>query len=66
MRTFKNINKSGKCLVCNTNNDGETCLIGVVGTEDDGNMEAKQVHVKCLDLFYYPESNLIAQRVEVK
>ena len=64
MKVFKEINKGSKCLICNTNDDGEVVLIGVVGTEKDGNMEAKQVHLKCLNLYYYPESNVIAQKIK--
>jgi len=45
MKVFKEINKGSKCLICNTNDDGEVVLIGVVGTEKNGNMEAKQVHL---------------------
>lgn len=43
--------------------DKETILIGVVGTEDGGIMQAIQVHVECIDLLYYPEASIIAQKI---
>ena len=64
MRIFKNINKTGKCLICNTDDNGEVCLIGTAGTEDDNIMEAKQVHIKCLELYYYPNAKIIGQNLK--
>lgn len=58
MRSFKHFNNSGdsKCPVCNTNEDKETVLIGIEGTEDGGNIQAIQVHLDCIELIYKPES----------
>lgn len=64
MRIFKNINKAGKCFICNTNEDGECCLIGVAGTSKDNTMQAEQAHIKCLDLFYYKDKKIIAQSIK--
>lgn len=65
MRTFKNFNSYGKsrCPICNSNDDKETVLIGIVGTEKNGNIEAKQFHLECIDLFYYQKENLIAKKI---
>ena len=52
MRTFDHFNKSfgAICPVCQTNKDCETVLVGIPGTESDGNIEAQQIHKKCYDL----------------
>ena len=52
MRVFKNGNWSygAKCPVCGTNKKGEVVLVGMEGTEDDGNIQATQVHMGCLEL----------------
>jgi hypothetical protein len=65
MRVFKkpNLNNNWKCIICNTNEEKEVVLIGIAGTEDGGNIEAEQVHLSCLNLTYYKESSVIAQRV---
>lgn len=63
MRTFKTINKSGKCILCNTNKDGEVTLIPIDGTASDGNEEAKQCHVDCINLRYNKETGILYQKV---
>jgi len=65
MRTFKEMNKSGKetCPICRTQDEGEVVLIGVVGTEKGGNMVANQFHLKCIDLLYDKSAGIIYQRV---
>ena len=50
MKVFKKFNTSTKCPICGTNKEGKAILIPVSGTEEDGNVECKQVHLKCLDL----------------
>lgn len=52
------------CLVCKKPEDKPVILVGIVGTEDGGNMQAKQIHVDCIDLLYYPEHSLLAQKLE--
>jgi len=55
MKIFKNFNKTGKpCLICGTKGDGQVTLIPIDGTEDNGNIQAKQVHIECLELRYDP------------
>lgn len=68
MKIFKHANLSGKstCLLCGEAKDKPVILVGIVGTESGGNMEARQVHVDCIDLLYYPEPGIIAQKVEEK
>lgn len=65
MKVFKSFNQSNEdvCPICGTNEEKETVLIGIVGTEDGGNMEAKQFHLACINLMYYPDENIIAQRL---
>lgn len=52
MRTFEGFNDSNGvvCPVCKTSKNVETVLVPITGTEDDGVMQAKQVHKKCFDL----------------
>lgn len=48
MRTFKGFNQGGEpCPICATRDDRETILIGIVGTQEGYNIEAKQVHLSC-------------------
>jgi len=68
MKIFEHMNTDDKCPICGTNEDKPVTLIGVVGTEEDNNMEAVQIHIDCLDLLYYPKetdfnSGLIVQRI---
>lgn len=66
MRVFEHANLSAKqtCPICKEAVDKPVVLIGIVGTEEGHNMQAVQVHLDCLDLLYYPEHNLIAQKLE--
>lgn len=52
MKTFPSFNQSNNaiCPVCKTNEDCETVLVPIPGTEKGGIMEARQVHKKCYDL----------------
>ena len=58
-----NVEAGEVCPVCKTKEDKPITLIGIVGTEEDGNIQAVQVHVDCIDLLYYPEHNLLAQKL---
>lgn len=51
MRTFKSFNSSGNsiCPICGTNEEKETLLIPIQGTQDGKLMEAAQVHSECLE-----------------
>ena len=65
MRTFKRPNLSGgwKCPVCGTADEKEVVLIGIVGTEDGGNIQAEQFHLSCINLIWDKSHNLIYQQV---
>lgn len=63
MKIFKGMNTEGKCLICQTNEDKPCILIGKHGTQEDNIMQAEQVHVDCIDLIYYPDINVIAQKL---
>jgi hypothetical protein len=53
MRTFKRFNSVGEpCPVCNTRDDKETVLVALAGTQEDGNAEARQVHLECIELWF--------------
>jgi hypothetical protein len=64
MRTFKEGNWShgAVCPICKTADEGEVVLIGIDGTEEGGNMQADQVHMKCLQLRISKEHNIIYMR----
>lgn len=52
MRVFKEMNTTGNdvCPICGTADKKEVVLVGVDGTEKDGTIQARQVHLECLDL----------------
>lgn len=54
------------CPICKTNEDCETVLIKVRGTENDGVCHAKQYHLKCLDLWVDEDCNIIYQNLNVR
>lgn len=64
MKIFEHINKKDTCLVCCTSEDKPVTLIGVVGTEEDHIIQAKQVHVDCINLFYYPKEKIFVQKLK--
>ncbi len=50
MREFEHPNMNGFiCPLCKTNNDEPVFLVPIPGTEEDGLVQAKQVHSKCLN-----------------
>jgi hypothetical protein len=51
MRTFEhpNFGEYDKCPICGTNRDEEVILVAVKGTSDGYNIQAVQVHTKCLE-----------------
>lgn len=65
MKIFQHANLEGKntCLICEKAKDKPVVLIGISGTEKGNNMQANQVHVDCLELLYYPDHKLIAQKL---
>ena len=51
MRIFEHPNMEGfKCPICGTAEDKPVVLIGIDGTEEDGNIEARQYHLSCIEL----------------
>lgn len=65
MRTFDHPNTSSgwKCPICNTSEDKPVVLIGIVGTEEDRNMEAEQFHLDCINLYYYKEQKMLTMKI---
>ena len=63
MRTFKEPNwtDNNKCPICHTTEIAPVMLIPIVGTQDGNNVQAIQVHEKCIEegMWYYPEYNTI-------
>lgn len=55
MKVFEHPNTSSgwKCPICHTDNDSPITLIPIYGTESGNNIQAKQVHVKCIELAIY-------------
>lgn len=64
MKIFKHYNQDAKepCIICQTKDDKECVLIGIVGTEEGHNMQAIAIHLDCLDLYYYPTMKIIAMK----
>lgn len=52
MRIFEKPNTSNgwKCSICKRNTESPVVLVGISGTEEDGNIEAEQIHVSCIEL----------------
>lgn len=65
MRAFQgpNLSNNWHCPICNTQEDKETVLIGIIGTEDNNNMEAEQFHLDCINLLYDKKLNIIYQKL---
>jgi len=62
MRIFNKFPEKEKCPICRTNEQGECVLIGIDGTQEDNNMEAKVFHLKCIELIYYSKHNTIGMK----
>ena len=53
MRAFEHPNMNNfKCPICKTADDKPVVLIGIAGTENGGNIEAKQFHLDCINLTF--------------
>jgi hypothetical protein len=50
-RTFDSFPSSSVCPICRSSKDSPCVLVAIEGTEDDGIVQAKPVHVKCAELF---------------
>lgn len=65
MRVCKNGNwKNDSCIVCGTKDKGEVVLVGIAGTESEGNMQARQAHLKCVNLMFDKKWKFIYQKVK--
>jgi len=57
MKSFPfNHSESEVCPICGTADIKEATLIPIVGTEEDNNMQAIQVHVDCLSQLVYDKA----------
>lgn len=64
MRVFEHPNMEGfKCPVCGTSDDFPVVLIGIYGTQEGFNVQAEQIHLKCLELTWYRDEGLIAMQI---
>lgn len=63
MKIFEEFPEQDTCPICRTNKPGKCCLIGIAGTQEGHNIEAKVFHVDCLELLYYEENGIIAMKV---
>jgi len=65
MRTFKepNLTNDWKCPICNKADKKEVVLIGIAGTEDDGIVEAEQIHLNCISLIYDKQHKVLFQHL---
>ena len=45
---FKFQKGSDVCPICNTEDEKDAMLVGIVGTEDGSNIQAIQVHLECI------------------
>ena len=64
MRVFKNANwENDSCMICGAKDEGEVVLVGIAGTESEGNIQARQAHLKCLNLLYDKQYGFIYQKV---
>ena len=60
MRLFPHPNFPWTCPICGKDTDEAVVLIGIQGTEEGNNMEARQVHFDCLDrLRWHPDGMII-------
>ena len=58
MRVFEHPNLNNfRCPLCGTNNDKPVVLVGIEGTEDGGNMKARQYHLDCIELTEVKEND---------
>ena len=66
MRVFKDSEFIDSCPICGKTNRGDAILIGIDGTQEGNNIQAKLFHIKCIELTYYGNKNLIAQIIKHK
>ena len=61
-RTFDHFPSASNCPLCGDNEDGICVLVGIQGTQQDGNIEALPVHLSCLS---NPKRYLINREINV-
>lgn len=64
MRTFEHFPKEVKCPVCDTSDDKEAVLVGIIGTEDGNLIQSQPIHLECIDLLYDKERNWLYQKIK--
>ena len=64
LRTFKHFPKHDKCVLCNTNEDGECILAPIIGTQEGNISQAIPIHTGCLNLAYDRNNNVIYQVID--
>jgi len=63
MNICKRFPKECKCIVCGTNKNGECVMIPRIDKIEGKNAVAEFCHLNCLDVWFYPEQKLIAQKI---
>jgi hypothetical protein len=65
MRAFKkpNLGSGWKCPICDTSEEKEVVLVGIIGTEDGNNIQAEQIHLDCIDLVLDKDHGLLYQKI---
>jgi len=65
MRIFKepNLSNDWKCPICHKADKKEVVLIGIAGTESNGNVEAEQIHLDCITLVYDKQHEVLFQHL---
>ena len=64
MRIFERFPKESKCPICLTNKEGKGVLIGKQGTDKGNTMKAECFHLDCIELTYYSDMGIIAQKTK--
>lgn len=67
MRSFEHMNMNGEdvCPICKKKEDKPVVLVGIDGTQKDGNIRCMQIHVDCINLLIKDigDEYIIYQRV---
>lgn len=62
-KSFERFPEGIKCPFCGTNEQKETVLIGIAGTEEGNIIQSKPTHLECLldHSLFYPEFQLTSE-----
>ena len=66
LRTFEHFPQTSRCPICDNSEDGECCLVPIIGTQEGTIVEAIPIHTGCLSLVYDKKNNIIYQSLERK